>query len=117
MQLEQRIAGNVAVIKVTGDITLNKGGDVLIKDKVQSLLQQGHKNLLIDLSGVSYVDSAGLGQLVQAHSTAKNHGGSLKMFSPTKRLRDLLVLTRLTTVFEVHDDEAQGLASYGTGQC
>ena len=55
--------GNVAVVKVTGDITLNKGGDVLLKDKVQSLLQQGHKNLVIDLSEVSYVDSAGLGEL------------------------------------------------------
>jgi anti-sigma B factor antagonist len=114
MQLEQRIADNVAVIKVTGDITLNKGGDVLLKDKVQSLLQQGHKNLLIDLSGVSYVDSAGLGELVQAYATTKNRGGSLKLLNVTKRLKDLLVVTKLLTVFDTYDSEATALASFGS---
>jgi anti-anti-sigma factor len=59
MQLEQSIVGQVAVVRITGDITLNKGGDVLLKDKVQSLLQQNQKNILLDMSGVSYVDSAG----------------------------------------------------------
>jgi len=113
MQLEQHIIGNVAVIKVTGDITLNKGGDVLLKDKVQSLLQQGQKNLVIDLSGVSYVDSAGLGELVQAYATTKNRGGALKLLSVTKRLRDLLVVTKLLTVFETFDSEADALASFG----
>jgi anti-sigma B factor antagonist len=83
MQLEQRIAGNVAIITVNGDITLNKGGDVLLKDKVQSLLQQGNKNIIIDLGGVSYVDSAGLGQLVHAYATTKNKGGALKLVNVT----------------------------------
>jgi anti-sigma B factor antagonist len=114
MQLEQRIAGNVAIVKVTGDITLNKGGDVLLKDKVQSLIQQGHKNLLIDLSGVSYVDSAGLGELVQAYATTKNRGGALKLLNVTKRLKDLLVVTKLLTVFDTFDTEASGLASFGS---
>jgi len=114
MQLEQRIAGNVAVIKVTGDITLNKGGDVLLKDKVQSLLQQGHKNLLIDLSEVSYVDSAGLGELVQAYATTKNRGGALKLLNVTKRLKDLLVVTKLLTVFDTFDTEASAVASFGS---
>ena len=113
MQLEQRIAGDVVIIKVTGDITLNKGGDVLLKDKVQSLLQQSHKKLLIDLSGVSYVDSAGLGELVQAYATTKNRGGALKLLSVTKRLKDLLVITRLLTVFDTYDDEATALESFG----
>ncbi|MBI3048420.1 MAG: STAS domain-containing protein [Acidobacteria bacterium] len=112
MQLEERIAGNVAVVKVTGDITLTKGGDVLLKDKVQSLIQQGYRNLLIDLSGVSYVDSAGLGELVQAYATTKNRGGSLKLLNVTKRLRDLLVLTKLLTVFDTYDSEAAALASF-----
>ena len=112
MELEQRIAGDVAIIKVTGDITLNKGGDVLLKDKVQSLLQQGHKHLLVDLSDVSYVDSAGLGELVQAYATTKNRGGALKLLSVTKRLRDLLIVTKLLTVFETFDDEASALASF-----
>ena len=112
MELEQRIVGNVAIIKVTGDITLSKGGDVLLKDKVQSLLQQGHKHLLVDLSGVSYVDSAGLGELVQAYATTTNRGGALKLLNVTKRLRDLLVVTKLLTVFETFDSEAPALASF-----
>jgi anti-sigma B factor antagonist len=114
MQIEQQAAGDVAVIKITGDITLNQGGDVLLKDKVQSLLQQGHKNLLVDLGGVSYVDSAGLGELVQAYVTTKNKGGVLKLANVTKRLKDLLVLTKLVTVFETHDSEAAALASFGS---
>ena len=113
MQLEERVSGGVAIVKVTGDITLNKGSDVLLKDKVLSLLQQGHKNLLIDLSGVAYVDSAGLGQIVQAYATAKNRGGALKLLGITKRLRDLLVVTKLLTVFDTFENEADALASFG----
>ena len=112
MQVEQRIAGNVAIITVKGDITLNKGGDVLLKDKVQSLIQQGNKNIIIDLSGVAYVDSAGLGQLVQAYATTKNKGGALKLVNVTKKLRDLLVVTKLLTVFDTFDDEQSALASF-----
>ena len=114
MQLEQRIVDNVAIIKITGDVTLNKGGDVLLKDKVQSLLHQGYTNLLIDLSEVSYVDSAGLGELVQTYVTAKNKGGRLRLLNPTKRLKDLLVVTKLLTVFESFDNEAAALASFQT---
>ena len=112
MQLEQRVAGNVAIITIKGDITLSAGGDVLLKDKIQSLIQQGYKNLLIDLSNVSYVDSAGLGQLVQAYATTKNKGGSLKLVNITKRLRDLLVVTKLLTVFDTFDSESAALASF-----
>ena len=112
MQLDERMAGDVVIITVTGDITLNKGGDVQLKDKVQSLLQQGRKNLLIDLSNVSYVDSAGLGELVHAYATTKNRGGALKLLNVTKRLKDLLVITRLLTVFDTHDSEAAALASF-----
>ena len=112
MQLEQRIAGYVAIITVTGDITLNKGGDVLLKDKVQSLIQQGSKNIVIDLGGVSYVDSAGLGELVHAYATTKNKGGSLKLLNVTKKLRDLLVVTKLLTVFDTYDSENEAVQSF-----
>ena len=112
MQLEERIVGGVAIVKVTGDIT-NSGGDVLLKDKVQSLLQQGNKNVLLDLADVSYVDSAGLGRLVQAYATAKNRGGAVKLLNVTKRVRDLLVVTKLLTVFDTFDSEAAGTASFG----
>src|ERR1019366_8857090 len=67
MQLDERMVGDIAIITVTGDITLNKGGDVVLKDKVRSLLQQARVKLLLDLGAVSYVDSAGLGELVQAY--------------------------------------------------
>jgi len=113
MQLEERMVGQIAVVTVTGDITLNKGGDVLLKDKVQSLLQQGQKNIVLDMSGVSYVDSAGLGELVQAYATTKNRGGALKLVSVTKRLKDLLVVTKLLTVFDTFDAEAEAIASFG----
>lgn len=114
MQLEERIVGTVAVVKVSGEITVNQGGDVLLKDKVQSLIQQGYKNLLVDLSGVSRVDSTGLGQLVQAYATTKNRGGSLRLLNVTKRLHDLLVVTKLVTVFDTYDSEAAAVASFGS---
>jgi anti-sigma B factor antagonist len=112
MTLEERIIGDVTVVSVKGDITLSKGGDQLLKDKVQSVLQQGRRKLVLNLADVSYVDSAGLGQLVQAHSTAQNLGGTLKLANVEKRLRDLLVVTKLVTVFDSHDSEAAAVDSF-----
>ena len=113
MQIAQQVKGDIVVVTVDGDITLNKGGDVVLKDKINSLLQQGHKKLLVDLGGVSYVDSAGLGQLVQIHTTASNSGAKLKLVNVTKRLKDLLVVTKLVTVFDTFDNEAEAVASFG----
>ena len=113
MELEQRIVDDVAIVTVTGDITLNREGNVLLKDKVQSLLHQGYRNLLLDLSGVSYVDSAGLGEMVQAYVSTKNRGGSLRLLHLTRRIRDLLVVTKLLTVFDAYESEAEALASFG----
>lgn len=113
MQIEQRTSGDVTIVSINGDITLNKGGDVLLKDKIHSLLQQGNKKILLDLGGVSYVDSAGLGQLVQVRTTAQTGGGALKLVNVTKRLKDLLVVTKLVTVFDSYDSEAEALASFG----
>ena len=112
MQIEERMVGDVAIVTVTGDITLNKGGDVVLKDKVRSLLQQGRKKLIIDLGNVSYVDSAGLGELVGAYATAKHNGGALKLLRTTKRLKDLLTVTKLVTVFDDYDNESDALASF-----
>ena len=112
MHLEERTVGEVTVIKVTGDITLSGGGDVMLKDKVQSLLQQGKKKLLLDLGSVAYVDSGGLGQLVQRNVTASKNGGALKLLSMTKRLNDLLVLTKLATIFDSYDTEDAALKSF-----
>jgi anti-sigma B factor antagonist len=112
MQIGQRMVGDVAIIEITGDITMGKGGDVIIKDKVNSLLHQGSRKLLLDLGNVSYVDSAGLGQLVQVYATTSHNGGALKLLRVTKRLKDLLVLTKLLTVFESYDDEKEAVASF-----
>jgi len=112
MQIEQRSSGDVAIVGISGDITLSKGGDVLLKDKIQSLLQQGHRKIVLDMGNVSYVDSAGLGQLVQVYATTSHLGGSLKLLNLTKRLRDLLVLTKLLTVFEAYDSESEAIASF-----
>ena len=114
MQIGQRTVGDVAIIEITGDITLSKGGDVIIKDKVQSLLQQGTRKLLLDLGNVSYVDSAGLGQLVQVYATTSHLGGQLKLMRVTKRLKDLLVLTKLLTVFETYENEPEAIKSFGS---
>ncbi len=113
MQLEERQSGDVTIVRVTGDITLNKGGDVLLKDKIQSLVQQDRKKIVLDLGNVSYVDSAGLGQLVQVYATTKNHGGALKLINLTKRLKDLLVVSKLLTVFDSFDSEAEAVSSFG----
>ena len=112
MQIGQRVTGDMAIVEVIGDITLSKGGDVVLKDKVQSLLQQGYRKVLLDLGNVSYVDSAGLGQLVQIYATTSHLGGSMKLLNLTKRLKDLLVLTKLLTVFESYDTEAEAVASF-----
>ena len=111
MQLEQRVVGDVAIVTVTGDITLGRG-DVGLGDKVRSLIQQGYKNVLLDLSGASYMDSSGLGELVHVYATVKNKGGALKLVGLTKRIADLLTITKLVTVFETYDTEASALSSF-----
>jgi anti-sigma B factor antagonist len=115
MQLEQCFVGDVAIVRVNGDITLSGGGNVLLRDKVQSLLYQGYRHLLLDLSDVSRVDSAGLSEIVQAYVSTENRGGSLRLVHVTTRLRDLLVITKLSTVVDTYDNEADALASFGAG--
>jgi len=111
MTVSERSVGSVTIIDVSGNVTLTDGAEQ-VRDKVRSILQQGQKSVLVNLAKVSYMDSAGLGELVQAYSTVAKQGGKLKLVSPTKRLKDLLVITKLATVFEMFDDEAAGLASF-----
>jgi anti-sigma B factor antagonist len=111
MTVSERTTGAVTILDVSGHVTLNDGADQ-IRDKVKSVLAAGHRHVLMNLAQVSYMDSAGLGELVQAYSTVSKSGGALKLVSPTKRLKDLLVITKLATVFESFDDEAAAVGSF-----
>jgi anti-sigma B factor antagonist len=113
MEVQERTAGDVTIVTVTGEIAAGKGSDVRLKDRVTRLLHEGHRKLLLDLGGVTYVDSAGLGQLVQLHATSTRQGATLKLLHVGKRLHDLLVITRLLTVFDTFDSEAEAVASFG----
>src|SRR4029079_16892317 len=113
MHVTERTVGDVTVVDVSGKVTLGDGGDVVLKDKMASLVQQGRKKVLLNLGDVSYVDSAGLGAIVQAYATLNKNGGSLKLLNATKRIKDLLSITKLLTIFDTFDNEADGVKSFG----
>ena len=112
LQLSERTVGDVVIIDVSGKITLTDGGDAMLKDKVRSLVHQGRKKMILNLGDVSYVDSAGLGELLQAYATVSKNGGALKLLKMTKRIKDLLAITKLLTVFETFDSEAEAVTSF-----
>ena len=109
MNIEQRTVGDVVVLSISGDIAMNGTGASLVADKVRSVLQQGHDRLVLDLGRVRYVDSAGLGELVQSFSAVRNRGGAMKLLNVTKRLNDLLVVTKLLTVFDCFEQESESV--------
>jgi len=111
MQIHERIVGDVTIVDITGNLVA-QSGDVALKDKVRSLIQQGRKRIVIDLGNVPYMDSSGLGELVHVYATTKNAGGTLKLLRITRRLKDLLTITKLLTVFDAYDDEASAVASF-----
>ena len=112
MQISERMVGDVVIVDVSGKITLGDGGDAILKDKMRSLIQQGQKKVLLNLGDVSYVDSAGLGEIVQAYATVTKSGGALKLMNTTKRIKDLLSITKLLTVFDTYDSEAEAVTSF-----
>jgi anti-sigma B factor antagonist len=111
MQIAERAAGNVTILDLSGQITFTQG-DLVFKDKIHSLVHQGHKNILVNLANVTHVDSAGLGELVSAYTTAARAGGSMKLVNLTKRLTDLLTITKLLTVFDTFDSEQDALKHF-----
>lgn len=113
MQIEERESGSVTILDLSGKIILGDDS-TLLKDKLQSLLHQGKRNLLLNLGQVPYVDSAGLGALVSAYTTVTREGGSLKLTNVTKRMQDLLSITKLLTVFDTFDSEDEAIRSYKT---
>ena len=111
MQIEERASGDVMILDLKGKLTIGEG-DELLKDKINSLIQQGHRKLLMNLEGVPYVDSAGLGEIVRTYTTVSRQGGSLKLLNLTKRIEDLLAITKLLTVFHTYDSEQEALDSF-----
>jgi anti-sigma B factor antagonist len=111
MNIKQRQVGNVTVLDVEGKITIGIG-DVAVRDAVQMALAGGSKQILLNLAGVSTIDSAGVGELVSAYTTVTNRGGSLKLLNLPPKVNDILQITQLITVFEIHDDEAEAVDSF-----
>ena len=111
MQIEERTVGDVVVLDLKGRITLGDG-DQLLKDKVNSLVNQGNKRIVLNLGGVPYIDSAGLGEIVGSYTTVSRQGGSLKLLNLTKKITDLLAITKLLTVFETFDSEDEAVRSF-----
>jgi anti-sigma B factor antagonist len=112
MTINERTVGAVRVFDLGGQLTLGPGGSELLTDKVRSVLQQGEKRMLLNLRDVTYMDSAGLGALVQSFATVTRQGGRLKLVNTTARLQDLLTITKLATVFEMFDTEPAAIASF-----
>jgi anti-sigma B factor antagonist len=111
MQIEERAVGDVVILDLKGKITLGEG-DELLKDKVNSLVNQGQRKILLNLGGVPYIDSAGLGEVVRTYTTVSRQGGSLKLLNLTKRITDLLSITKLLTVFETFESENEAVQSF-----
>jgi anti-sigma B factor antagonist len=103
--------GDVTVIDAAGRITLGEGASTF-RDMIRDLATKGEKKLLLNLSEVYYIDSSGIGEMVSGFTTVTNHGGQLKLLGLSKRVKDLLQITKLYTVFEVFEDEATAVRSF-----
>jgi anti-sigma B factor antagonist len=115
MQIEERSAGDVTVLDLKGKMTLGEG-DELLRDKINSLIQQGRRKVVLNLEDVPYIDSAGLGEIVRTYTTIGRQGGSLKLLNLTKRITDLLSITKLLTVFDTYDSEADAVRSFSSAR-
>ena len=111
MTITERKGGDVTILDVEGKILLGEG-DVQLKRKIDELIERNETKLLLNLANVPYMDSGGLGEIVRSYTTVKRAGGELKLLNATKRISDLLTITKLITVFEIFEDEAAAIKSY-----
>jgi anti-sigma B factor antagonist len=111
VKLTTRQVGDVTVIDVAGKITLGEGASTL-RDALRDLAKKDQKKILLNMKDVTYIDSSGIGELVSAYTSITNQGGHLKLLGLTHRVRDLLQITKLYTVFDVHEDEAHAVRSF-----
>jgi anti-sigma B factor antagonist len=111
MDFSTRQSDDITIVDLRGRITLGEGS-VTVRDTVRDLLSNGQKRILLNLGGVNYIDSSGIGELVSAFTAAKKQGGELKLLNLTKKIQDLLQITKLITVFDVKDDEILAVESF-----
>jgi len=111
MKISSRSVDGVSILDCSGRITLGEGS-IILRDTVRDLLGKGQKKILLNLGDVSYIDSSGIGELVSAFTTVRNQGGELKLLNLTKKVHDLLQITKLYTVFDVKDDEASAVKAF-----
>lgn len=115
MDIKERVVEGVSVLDISGKIVLGEG-DIQIKDRIKDLLSDGQRRILLNLGDVSYIDSAGLGALISGYTTVKREGGQLKLVNLTKRIKDLLAITKLITVFDTYESEKEATDSYTASQ-
>ena len=108
-----RRVGNVTIVDLNGRITLGENTGIL-RDELRTLMSQGDKNIVLNMKDVGYVDSAGLGELVGAYTTATNQGGSVKLLHLQSKMKDLMQVTKLHTIFPTFEDEQQAVQSFGS---
>jgi anti-sigma B factor antagonist len=111
MKISTRQVDGVTIVDCSGRITLGEGS-VTLRDTVSQLLAKGQKKILLNLGEVNYIDSSGIGELVSAFTTVRKQGGDLKLLNLTKKVHDLLQITKLYTVFDVKDDETSAVKSF-----
>jgi|SRR5215831_10201165 len=111
MTSSTRQVDGVTIVDLSGRITLGDGGNIL-RDTVRDLLSKGNKKIVLNLKDINYVDSSGIGELVKAFTTSKEHGGELKLLNVPKRIHDLLQITKLHTLFDMKDDEAVAVTAF-----
>ena len=111
MKTSTRQVDGITIVDLSGRITLGEGS-VLLRDVVRDLVTKGQRKILLNLGDVTYIDSSGIGELVSAFTTVRNQGGELKLLNLTKKVHDLLQITKLYTVFDVKDDEATAVAAF-----
>src|SRR5947209_3443905 len=111
MKASTRQVDGVTIVDLSGRITLGEGS-VVLRDSIKDLLGKGQKKILLNLGDVSYIDSSGIGELVSAFTSVRNQGGELKLLNLTKKVHDLLQITKLYTVFDIKDDEATAIQAF-----
>jgi anti-sigma B factor antagonist len=111
INISERQAGDVTILDLEGKVTIGEGS-VALRNAIRRLLGEGKNKILLNLGSVGYIDSSGIGELVSSFTAVNKEGGVLKLLNLTQKIQDLLAITKLLTVFEVFEDEAEALASF-----